>query len=106
IENKTSEKIIPIPPKLSAQTTVEEWMHYLSQNNIDSLPEFDDIFLFDLPGNETQTSYMAWAKKGAIVEEAHEEEDEYLFMLKGRCSVTINGVINYYKEGDLIFIPK
>ena len=39
------------------------------------------------------------------MEESHENEDEYLFMLKGYCSVTINGKIGYYREGDIVFIP-
>ena len=26
-------------------------------------------------------------------------------MLKGYCSVTINGIIGYYREGDIVFIP-
>ncbi len=93
------------PPRLSNTSTVSEWFKYISDNNISPPENYEEAFLLDLPGSEKQTTYIAWAKKGAVVEEMHENEDEYLFMLKGYCSVTINGIIGYYREGDIVFIP-
>ena len=93
------------PPRLTSSSTISEWLNYITENNIAAPENYDEVFLIDLPGNEKQFTYIAWAKKGAVVEESHENEDEYLLMLKGHCSVTINGKIGYYKEGDVIFIP-
>ena len=96
---------IQFPPRLTNKSTVSEWIKYISDNNIVHPDNYEEAFLLDLPGNEKQTTYIAWAKKGAVVEETHDNEDEYLFMLKGYCSVTVNGKIGYYREGDIVFIP-
>lgn len=99
-------KTISFPPRITINSTVVEWLKYITENNITQPSPGADIQLLDLPGNENQVTYIAWAKKGVAVEESHPDEDEYLFMLIGRCSVTINGVRNNYKAGDVIFIPK
>ena len=93
------------PPQLSQTTKVSTWKDYILQNKINPPRDFDPFFLVDLPGNEKQTTYLAWARMNAVVEESHDDEDEYLFMLKGTCLVTINGKTTAHKEGDLIFIP-
>ena len=104
--NQTStDKKIQFPPRLNADSTVSEWIKYISDNKIYPPENYGDVYLLDLPGNEKVTTYIAWANKGAVVEESHENEDEYLLMLKGRCSVTIDGVVGYYREGDIVFIP-
>ena len=99
------DKKLKLPPRLNSDSTVSEWMKYISDNNISPPENYGDVYLLDLPTNEKLTTYIAWANKGAVVEESHENEDEYLFMLKGHCSVTINGIVGYYREGDIVFIP-
>ena len=96
---------IQFPPRLNSDSTVSEWLKYISDNNISPPENYGAVYLLDLPGNEKVTTYIAWANKGAVVEESHENEDEYLLMLKGRCSVTINGIVGYYREGDVVFVP-
>jgi len=96
---------IQFPPLLK-ETSVADWLKYIEKNKITVPASYDTIHLVDLPGDEKQVTYIVWAQKGAVVEEAHEDEDEYLLMLKGHCAVTINGRKGYYKEGDLIYIPK
>ena len=97
---------IALPPRLSMNTAFEEWDKYIKENKIKTPAEYDEVFLLDLPGDHKQSTYIAWAKNGAVVEESHDAEDEFLFMLRGSCSVTINGVIGYYNAGDVVFIPK
>jgi len=94
------------PPRLSPASKAEEWKSYLEKNSIIPPENYEQIHLVDLPGNETMTTYVVWARKGSVVEESHSDEDEYLFMLNGYCSITIDGKLNYYKEGDIAFIPK
>ena len=97
---------IQFPPLISENSGVEEWLTYLNDNTIAPPEDYDMLHLQYLPGNEKQITYVAWAKKGAVVEESHNDENEFLLMLKGRCSVTINGKPGYYREGDIVFIPK
>jgi len=94
------------PSRLTAHSTVEEWMNYIALNHLVPPKEYEDLYLLDLPGDKKQSTYIVWAKQGAVVEESHSEEDEYLLMLKGNCSIAIGGKIGYYHEGDLVFIPK
>jgi len=94
------------PPRITLHSTTDEWLRYLSGNNISAPVDYEQIHLQDLPGNEYQTTYVVWAKKGAVVEESHADEEEFLLMLRGNCSVIINGKTGYYKEGDIVFIPK
>lgn len=113
IKNKIMEVIaseennrLSFPPRITTQTNIEEWQEYISRNSITTPVDYDMFYLLNLPSNEQQYSYMAWARQGAVLEETHGEEDEYLFMMEGHCSVTIAGVIGYYKAGDVVFIPK
>ena len=93
------------PPRLTTSSSASEWKKYISDNNISSPENFDMFHVLDLPGDDKQVTYIAWAKKGAVLEETHENEDEYLLMLQGKCSVTIDGKIGYYKEGDIVYVP-
>jgi quercetin dioxygenase-like cupin family protein len=105
ISGLKSVSVPPLPPLLK-NSTVDDWIKYLEQNNISAPDDFNMVHLVDLPGNDKQTTYVVWAKKGAVVEESHDDEDEYLLMVKGHCSVTINGKIGFYNTGDLVYIPK
>lgn len=100
------EESIDFPPRITQHSTVEEWTNYIATNHIVPPKDYDGLFLLDLPGNKNQSTYIVWAQKGAIVEESHAEEDEYLLMLEGYCSIAIDGKIGYYHKGDLILIPK
>lgn len=102
----STDQQIQFPPRISLNSRSEDWFRYLADNSIVPPEDYDQFHLFDLPGNEKQATYIAWAKKGAVVEESHADEDEYLLMLKGNCSVTIDSRLGYYKEGDIVFIPK
>ena len=104
--SEKEERVISFPPRVSGNLSPAYWLKYLADNNIFSPPDFDMVHLVDFPGDEKQVTYAAWAKKGAVVEESHSDADEYLLMLKGHCSVTIDGKIGYYKEGDLVYVPK
>lgn len=97
---------IQFPPRLTKLSTTEEWITYLSDNSIEKPAHDELIHLRYLPGNQEQATYVAWAKKGAVVEESHCDEDEYLLMLQGYCSVTIDGKLGYYRAGEIAFIPK
>lgn len=94
------------PPRLTKNSRAEEWLNYMTENKISPPSPGDEIQLLDLPGDEKQVTYIAWAQTGAVVEESHPHEDEYLLMLTGRCSITVNGVMNKYKAGDVVYIPK
>ena len=94
-----------LPPLLTERQSIEWWINYLDALKI-NVPSDYRIFLFDLPSDEKKISYAAWAKKGERVEESHSDEDEYLFMIKGSCTVTLDGETTKYHPGDLIYIPK
>ncbi len=97
---------IAFPPRMTLQTSANEWLKYMADNKLSQPAPEDEIQILDLPGDEKLVTYIAWAKKGSVVEESHTSEDEYLLMLKGTCIITVNGVTTEYKAGDIIFIPR
>ena len=107
LKKKTLEAIARqnFPALLSAQRNIEWWLQYIESLHVD-LPVGYEIHLVDLPGDERKTNYIAWAKKGAFIEESHSDEDEYLLMIKGSCTITVDGRTTKYFPGDLIYIPK
>ena len=105
-EASSTRNSLEFPFILSGNSTVEEWMKYIADNSISPPADFENIYVEDLPGNDKLVTYIAWAREHSSLEETHEDQDEYLFMLKGKCSITLNGKIEYYKKGDLIYIPR
>lgn len=106
VMNSGHEQPPGFPPRITRDSTVEEWINYITGNHLAPPGAYKSLHVLDLPGDEKQSTYIVWAKKGAVVEESHAEEDEYLLMLKGNCSIAIDGQMGYYHEGDLVFIPK
>ncbi len=97
---------LPFPPRMTMQTSAHEWQKYILDNNITPPSPGEEIQILDLPGNGKLVTYIAWAKKGSVVEESHASEDEYLLMLEGTCTIQANGVTTKYQAGDIIFIPR
>ncbi|MFI5172820.1 MAG: cupin domain-containing protein [Chitinophagales bacterium] len=93
-----------LPPLLSENSNTGEWFKYLKENNIvkphNSLP----LNMIEFVTASVLTAYVAWAEKGAFVEESHSTETEKLFMLQGSCKIEIDGITNYYNAGDFIEI--
>lgn len=106
MNSEKQEQPLDFPPRLTRHSTVSEWKNYISNNHLAPPKEYEELYLLDLPGDKKQATYIVWARKGAVVEESHSEEDEYLLMLEGNCSIVIDGKMGYYHEGDLVFIPK
>ena len=96
---------LSFPPRLSTSTSVEEWIKYFSENKLSVPKTYEGAHIIHLPENETQSTYIAWAKKGTVVEEIHDTE-ERVFMVDGECEFTINEVKRIYIAGELIIIPK
>jgi len=99
-------RVLSFPPRMTLQTSANEWLKYMADNNITQPSPGEEIQILDLPANEKQVTYIAWATKGAVVEESHASEDEYLLMLQGTCTIKVRGVTTEYKAGDIVFIPR
>ncbi len=101
----TTTKTAEIPPTLSKQQDIIYWLNYIS-DQLETPLHVSEIEVKELPSNNNQVTYVVWANAGAIVEETHDSEDEYLLMLKGSCSILFDGIEKVYAKGDLVFIPK
>lgn len=96
---------VNLPPKLTPQSTAQEWLQYLSDEHIEEPAEHDDVHMIELPGTESYYSYAVFARPGGIVnEETHFGHDEYLLIVEGECEMTIGGKTQAYKPGDFITI--
>lgn len=96
---------IQLPVRLYNNISIAYWKQYLKEKAIAPPANYDPFFLAELPSDEKQVTYAVWAKKGASLEETHDSEEEWLFVLNGTCTMTINGRVSHHKAGDLISIP-
>jgi len=96
---------LELPPLLSPASTIDEWKKYLDAHQIFKPDNNERINMLEFVQTSSLVTYIAWAEKGAWVEETHSDELERLFMLQGSCSIDFDGELRYYKEGDFIEIP-
>ncbi|MDZ4845141.1 MAG: cupin domain-containing protein [Chitinophagales bacterium] len=95
-----------VPPLLTADTTVEEWVNYIRKLNIQPPDEYKSLMIIDLAGNAQCQTFAAWAHAGdELPEEVHHDQNEYLFICSGECVMTIDGKKTAYKKGGFIAIP-
>ncbi|HYV91846.1 MAG TPA: cupin domain-containing protein [Chitinophagales bacterium] len=94
-----------LPPRLTAESTANEWLQYLEEQQINPPENFHGIYFLELPGTEDYYTYAVWGKNGDYVdEEFHPLHHEYLFVCNGECEMTINGKKSEHRGGDFIEI--
>lgn len=94
-----------LPPLLSPRTNIDEWRFFLIKHNIEKPLIDKPLLMIEIMRTNTLVTYVAWAKKGAVLEEIHHEQLERLFMLQGSCKIEFKGVTHFYSVGDFIEIP-
>jgi quercetin dioxygenase-like cupin family protein len=97
---------IELPPLLHQQTDVRFWNKYLKENGIEEPKEYEDLWMFNLPSDDSRVTYVVYGKHGGVEDPPHVDQDEYLLVLKGSCTINQNGKTEHYRSGDLIYIPK
>ncbi|MBK9732587.1 MAG: cupin domain-containing protein [Chitinophagaceae bacterium] len=94
-----------LPPRLTAESTITEWLDYLKVNQVAPSETKEELVVIDLPGTEDFVTYVVFGKPGAgVAEEVHSGHDEYLFICKGECEMTIAGIKSAHKPGDFLTI--
>lgn len=109
LKNKIIDSItreIEMPPLLLQNNDLNFWKNYLQKLGISKPDNQEDLNMSDLPGNKEVMTYVVWGNKGSLEDEPHTEQNEYLLVLAGSCTIKQNGITTAYKQGDLIFIPK
>ncbi len=66
--------------------------------------EFDNLFMRELPSTEFFTNFIVWAKAGHETE-MHTDCNEYLYVIKGSCTMYFEDEVKSYTAGDIIVIP-
>lgn len=85
-----------------ASETLSKWI----ANNPVMPPdaEFENLFVRELPSTEYYTNFIVWAKEGHETE-IHTDCNEYLFVIKGSCTMYFEDEAKSYVAGDVITIP-
>ncbi len=63
----------------------------------------DDMVVIELPSTDLVINFAAVAKSGHE-EEMHTDFIEYLYIIKGSCTMKFNGIDKAYHEGEIITI--
>lgn len=93
------------PPLLSAGRSTDDIASWIANHPLPP-PEgaYDNLFIRKLPSTEFFTNFIVWAKSG-LETEMHTDCKEYVYVIKGSCTVYFEGEARSYVAGDLIIIP-
>ncbi|MEO8768922.1 MAG: cupin domain-containing protein [Ferruginibacter sp.] len=92
------------PPLIDETISKQELEKWVLINNIKSPTEdFENLSMTALPSTEHVINFIVAAKMGHE-QEVHEDFIEYLFVIKGSCTMNFDGMKRSYSAGDLIAI--
>ncbi len=91
-------------PLISKAILTPELQKWVSANNIQRPDQdFEDTYVTPLPSTEQVTNFIVAAKTGHEPE-VHSDFIEYLFVIKGSCTMNVDGCESSYVSGDIITI--
>ena len=92
---------VPLIDKAILTPELHKWV---SGHNIQRPDQdFEDTYITPLPSTEQVTNFIVAAKTGHEPE-VHNDFIEYLFVIKGSCTMNVNGCESSYVSGDIITI--
>ena len=92
-------------PLFNPDTPTENIISWLNKNPLQQPEEeFDNLYAQELPSTKYVTNFIVWAKQGQE-EELHTNCNEYLFIIRGSCTMKFENIDKKFNEGDIIHIP-
>lgn len=92
-------------PLMDEVEGTEELLLFAAENNISEAPEhYDTGLMIPLLSAKEIKNYAVWLRR-EMPEEMHEGMNEYIFILKGSCTMIIEGAEQDYTAGQLMLIP-
>ena len=93
------------PPLILEGKPSENLTDWIAQNPVAPPDaEFDNLFMRELPSTEYFVNFIVWAKAGHETE-MHTDCNEYLYVIKGSCTMYFENEAKSYVAGDVITIP-
>ena len=92
------------PPLIDGKLPATMMVKWIAAKDIPK-PEagFENLYVADLPSTNEVTNFFVHAKYGHE-EEMHEDFIEYLYVIRGSCTMDFDGEKRSYREGDIISI--
>ncbi len=92
------------PPYIK-QNEMQVLQHWIADQSIPQMPaDFSEHFMIPLPSTQEVTNFFVYAKDGHEVE-VHDQFVEYLYVVKGSCTMYFENEPRSYTEGQLIVLP-
>lgn len=93
------------PPLISGGKPDKNLINWIAQNPVAPPDaEFENLFMRELPSTEYFVNFIVWAKAGHETE-MHTDCNEYLYVIKGSCTMYFENEAKSYVAGDVITIP-
>ncbi|MEO6583658.1 MAG: cupin domain-containing protein [Ferruginibacter sp.] len=93
------------PPLIEKELATQDLLKWLTLNPFKNPTEgFDNLHTQDLPSTPYISNFLVWAKEGHQ-DEMHTDMDEFLFIIKGSCTMYFDEKPSSYQQGELIHIP-
>jgi mannose-6-phosphate isomerase-like protein (cupin superfamily) len=89
-------------PLLNKYTDYKKWLHLVKP--LLPLKLEDDFFIHELRKDENVMQMLLWIKVD-YPEEVHEDVDECIIILEGRCRCSIGGKVVELGPGEFLEIP-
>ncbi|MEJ7627768.1 MAG: cupin domain-containing protein [Ferruginibacter sp.] len=99
----TDQSYVPLLQPDSPTENIKAWLHKNPLQHPEE--EFDNLFVRELPSTGYVTNFIIWAKLGQE-QELHTNCNEYLFIIRGSCTMRFEDIYKKYYEGDIIHIPQ
>jgi quercetin dioxygenase-like cupin family protein len=91
-------------PLINEQMDPSILKSWIAGKGITDPPEyFENLYITELASTEQVTNFIVHAKTGHETE-IHDKFIEYLYVVRGSCTMNFEGEVRSYSEGDIIHI--
>lgn len=97
----TDNEYVPLINEQIDPAILASWV--VSKKIPDPSEDFENLYVIELPSTEQVTNFIVYAKTGHETE-IHDKFIEYLYVVRGSCTMNFEGRIKSYSEGDIIHI--
>lgn len=92
------------PPQLTASSLISDYDDWLNRADFQLNVPLDEIEAKIIGSTPELTMAIVWIRNGSPPE-IHKDEYETFLIVEGTCNITVDGVDNYLKSGDVFTIP-
>ena len=104
MERMKSGEAPSFPPRLTANSTVQDYAQWLNREDLQLDQPIDDVLIRIIGYTPELQTAIVWMKDGAPAE-THTTELESFLVVEGTCNILVGEDVTSYGPGDVVRIP-